>query len=60
IRVLRETLNDPNPAIRLMALDALAGEAQAPQAIISSELHDDDPLLRARAAELMEQTGSGE
>ena len=50
---LTRALGDPSPVIRILALEALASRGGDGQEAVRSALQSGDPLLRARAAELL-------
>jgi HEAT repeat protein len=57
---LTRALQDASPAIRILALEALASRGADGREYVRSALQSGDPLLRARAAELLDQASTNE
>jgi hypothetical protein len=60
ILILSQALQDPDPAIRILALEALAAQGAEGQEALKVALHTGDPLVRSRAAALLEQLRADE
>jgi len=58
--VLSRALQDPSPAIRMLALEALAYRGGDGRAYLRSAMQSQDSLLRARAAQLLQQVSADE
>jgi len=57
---LSRALQDASPAIRLLALEALACRGRTGEAYLRSAAQSEDSLLRARAAQLLQQVSADE
>jgi HEAT repeat protein len=58
--MLSQALKDRDPSIRVLALEALALRGAEGQEALKSVLNTEDPLVRSRAAELLEQMKADE
>jgi hypothetical protein len=58
--ILSQALQDQDPSIRILALEALAAQGAEGREALKLALHTGDPLVRSRAAALLEQLRADE